>query len=297
MSARAAPRILALDFDGVLCDGRPEYYESSCRAYGHFWSPSTLRGRALERPFRELRPVVKSGWEMPLLVRALVTGAGRRTMLRAWPTVREKLLASFDVARDDVVGRLRDALDAVRRDWIWAGADEWLAAHRPYVPLDVLGRVVGEPERTFVVTTKEGELARRILAHWGISVAGVAGKEAGEHKCDNLRELMTAHGTTSVWFVEDRVETLECVVECSRRDPRLADVRLFLAAWGYTTSVARATARRHPRIRLLTLAAFRHGVAAWDGGPRHGPRFMQRRGLRPPRTPPALTLGSAPAKP
>jgi hypothetical protein len=206
--------------------------------------------------------VIKSGWEMPLLVRALVTGAGRR-VLRAWPTVRDELLRSFEVPRDEFVGRLRNALDGVRRDWIWASADDWLAAHRPYVGLETLRRVIGGPEQTFVVTTKEGEFARRILAHWGVTVAGVAGKEAGEHKCDNLRELMTAHGTTSLWFVEDRIETLECVVECSRRDPRLADVQLFLAAWGYTTRAARAAARRHPRIRLLTLPAFRSGVSRW----------------------------------
>ena len=258
----SAPDILALDFDGVLCDGRREYFESSCRAYAHFWPPSTLRGRTLERAFWTLRPVIKSGWEMPLLVRAIVVGAGRR-VLRGWPTVRDELLETFDVPRDEFVGRLRDALDTVRRDWIWARGAEWLAAHRPYVPLDIVKSVVAEPGSTFVVTTKEGEFARRILARWGVTVAGVAGKEAGEHKCENLRELMTTHGTTSLWFVEDRIETLECVVACSDRDPRLADVRLFLASWGYPTGAARTAARRHARIRLLTLAAFRRGIASW----------------------------------
>ena len=260
----AAPEILALDFDGVLCDGMREYYESSCRAYGHFWSPSTLRGRALQQQFRDVRPVVMSGWEMPLLLRALVTRVRRGALLRTWPTVRDELLNTFDVPRPDVVARLRDALDGVRRDWIWARADEWLAAHRPYVALETLAHVLAGSSRTFVVTTKEGAFARRILARWNISVTGVAGKEAGEHKCENLRELMTTCGTTDVGFVEDRLETLQCVVNCSERDPRLADVRLFLAAWGYTTGAARAAARRHPRIRLLTLAAFRRGVTAWE---------------------------------
>ena len=202
---------------------------------------------------------------MPLLVRALVVGAGRR-VLRAWPTVRDDLLQSVAAPRDEFIGRLRDALDAVRRDWIWARADEWLTAHQPYVAIPTLRRVLEAPERTFVVTTKEGEFARRILAHWGVTVAGVAGKEAGEHKCENLRELMTTHDTTSLWFVEDRIETLECVVECSRRDPRLASVQLFLASWGYTTREARAAARRHRRICLLTLPTFRRGVSAWPVG-------------------------------
>jgi len=45
--------------------------------------------------------------------------------------------------------------------------------------------------------------------------------------------------------------------------PDLADVRLFLAAWGYNTAAARATAAADPRIGLLTLGQFRCGLAAW----------------------------------
>jgi hypothetical protein len=45
--------------------------------------------------------------------------------------------------------------------------------------------------------------------------------------------------------------------------PDLDDVRLFLAAWGYNSEAARATADADPRIRLLTLEQFRRSTATW----------------------------------
>ena len=197
---------------------------------------------------------------MPLLVRALVTGAADPGVLAAWPSIREAVVRTIALPRPDAVAIVRAALDAVRRDWIRVAADSWLAAHRPYVPLPALRRLVARPKRTVIVTTKEGEFARRILDAWRVGVAAVHGKERGEHKCDALRELAV---DGAVWFVEDRLETLECVAACTRAVPELARVRLYLAAWGYNLASARAVARRPPRIRLLTRAAFTRRLAAW----------------------------------
>ncbi len=256
---------LALDFDGVLCDGRPEYFEASCRAYGHVWSPLTLARRGLRAAFLRLRPVIMSGWEMPVLLRAIVTGVREPAMLADWPSVRDGLIATLPLPREAAIGLMRTALDDVRRDWIRVAPDAWIEAHRPYLTLATLRRVLSRTPRASVVTTKEGEFARRILEHWRVKVADVAGKERGEHKCDNLVEMLGAGpaGDGALAFVEDRLETLECVVRCTGREPRLGSVRLYLASWGYTTPAARATARRHPRIRLLPLTAFARGPAAW----------------------------------
>jgi len=258
--------VLALDFDGVLCDGRPEYFESSCRAYGHVWSPLTLaRRRGLRSSFYRLRPVIKSGWEMPVLLRAIVNGVSARRMLGGWTDVRDGIVGEIAAPRDETVGIVRRALDDVRRDWIRVAPAAWVAENRPYVPLATLRRVVAEPPRTVVVTTKEGEFTKKILDAWQVRMADIAGKERGEHKCDNLLELLAAlpDPNGEVWFVEDRIETLEDVVACTAREPRLARVRLFLASWGYTTAEARAKARRHARIRLLDLKTFARGVSAW----------------------------------
>src|SRR5262249_40009266 len=62
------------------------------------------------------------------------------------------------------------------------------------------------------VTTKEGEFARLILDAWGVRLADIEGKEAGVHKCDNLRALIAAHVAAhgrrpTLWFVDDRLAT------------------------------------------------------------------------------------------
>src|SRR3989442_14599889 len=73
------PRILALDFDGVVCDGRPEYFETAWQAYVAAWPPPALtqqRPAAIAARFSALRPLIESGWEMPLMVHALLSRVG-----------------------------------------------------------------------------------------------------------------------------------------------------------------------------------------------------------------------------
>jgi hypothetical protein len=97
-----------------------------------------------------------------------------------------------------------------------------------------------------------------------VHLADIQGKEAGTHKCDNLRALIAqytaTHGRRPVlWFVEDRLETLQHVTTHADLD----DIGLFLATWGYNTPTVRASVQDHGRIRLLGLEQFRGGLATW----------------------------------
>jgi len=259
-----APDVLALDFDGVLCDGMREYFEASRRTHLRVW-PKEPPPRADVFPaFRALRPVILSGWEMPLLLRAIARGCSEAAILRSWDAVRDELVRSEALPGVDLVRVLQRALDAVRREWIAADRDDWLSHNVPYCGLDELRRVVGEPEHALVVTTKEGEFARLVLDAWNVRLAGIQGKEAGTHKCENLRALIadfeTARGRRpTLWFVEDRLETLQHVTT----HPDLADVQLFLATWGYNTEEARTAARKSGRVHLLELDRFRQAPSTW----------------------------------
>ncbi|MFS8826233.1 haloacid dehalogenase, partial [Synechococcus sp. R6-6] len=62
-----SPRILVLDFDGVLCDGRAEYFASSCRVCAQVWGLAPAQLEPLRPAFDRLRPLIETGWEMPLL--------------------------------------------------------------------------------------------------------------------------------------------------------------------------------------------------------------------------------------
>src|SRR2546428_673103 len=88
-----------------------EYFESAWRAYRR------LRPRAPPRPpaglfarFARLRPLVESGWEMPVLIHALRAGASRASLLRDWrpdawladlAAPREAVGAAPDRGRDE----------------------------------------------------------------------------------------------------------------------------------------------------------------------------------------------------
>jgi hypothetical protein len=258
------PNILALDFDGVLCDGMQEYFEASRRSYMRVWPDETVPGEDLFHVFRTLRPVIMTGWEMPLLLRAIVQGRPQSAILRNWEAVCKDLVNSGRLHGDALVSLLQRTLDEVRREWIAADRHDWLERNTPYCTLEEVRRLVAEPERAVLVTTKEGEFARQILDHWGVRLADIHGKEAGIHKCENLRALIAdytaAHGwRPRLWFVEDRLDTLQHVT--THAD--LADVALFLAAWGYNTPETRASARSNGRIRLLELDQFRGGLTTW----------------------------------
>jgi hypothetical protein len=258
------PNILALDFDGVLCDGMREYFETSRRTYMEVWPGEEPPSPDLFPTFQALRPVIMAGWEMPLLLRAIVKGYSEAAILQRWEAIRDDLVSSGLRHGTALISALTHTLDEVRRAWIAADPHGWLEQHVPYCPLDEVRRLVDEPERTVLVTTKEGEFAHRILDHWGVQLADIQGKEAGTHKCDNLRALivdyMAVHAQRPrLWFVEDRLETLQHVT--THAD--LADIGLFLAAWGYNIPQMRSSAQGNGRIRLLRLDQFRRGLAAW----------------------------------
>jgi hypothetical protein len=258
------PNILALDFDGVLCDGMQEYFETSRRTYMHIWPTETVPGEDLYTAFRALRPVIMTGWEMPLLLRAIVQGCPQATLLQGWEAIRDELVNVGPLRGPELVSALAHTLDEVRRTWIADDPRDWLERNVPYCSLEEVRRLVKEPERAVLVTTKEGEFARQILDHWGVYLADIQGKEAGTHKCENLRALIAdyrvAHALRPrLWFVEDRLETLQHVTT----HDDLADVGLFLASWGYNTPETRKSVQGDGRIRLLELEQFRHGLAAW----------------------------------
>ena len=260
----ALPNIVALDFDGVLCDGMREYFETSRRAYVKTWPDEVAPGEELFPSFERLRPVITSGWEMPLLLRAIAEARPEAAIVRDWEAIRDELVASGGLQGGALVRALGATLDQVRRQWIAADPVGWLDRNVPYCRLEELRRLMAEPERAVLVTTKEGEFARLVLDRWQVPLADVQGKETGTHKCDNLRALIAAytaaHGRRPlVWFVEDRIETLRHVAG----HPDLGDVGLFLAAWGYNTPQTRAAVRGDGRIRLLELDRFGRGLAAW----------------------------------
>jgi phosphoglycolate phosphatase-like HAD superfamily hydrolase len=264
------PAIVALDFDGVVCDGRPEYFEAAWQAYVAAWPRplTTTRPAAIAERFAALRPLIESGWEMPLMVHALLAGVEPPALesRRGWLQAAPALMKGAGVSAE-ALGR---ALNQVRDDWFARDKADWLAHHRfyPGVPARLVS-MLQEPTHVVIVTTKTERFARALLvgADPRLSAIAVIGREPGQPvpKPVILRRLADGRslGTDAagLWFVEDMLETLEMTA----RRADLVGVRLFLCDWGYNTDSDRAHATAGGRITLLSLARFAAPLGSWGG--------------------------------
>jgi phosphoglycolate phosphatase-like HAD superfamily hydrolase len=255
------PTILALDFDGVICDGLIEYFQTAWRTYCQIWSPaSQIPPDDLATNFYRLRPVIETGWEMPVLIRALLLGISEEKILQEWATIAQNLLEEAGLVAADIGRRL----DQIRDEWIATDLANWLSLHRFYPGVvERLQSLVISPVQLVIVTTKEGRFVRQLLQQQGIQMPneGIIGKSK-RPKHQIIRELITVIDETppSLWFVEDRLKTLQLV----QQQLDLDAVKLYLADWGYNTAPERESARYDPQIHLLSLSQFAQDFPAWS---------------------------------
>lgn len=253
------PDLLALDFDGVLCDGLLEYFAIACLTHQQLWHFSEPIPGELEDAFYQLRPVIETGWEMPVLIQALIEGRSPDEITHHWRAIAEDI-----VQRDRLVpAQLSQALDANRDQWIREDLEGWLDLHR-FFPgvIDRLQNILASPETELVIiTTKEERFVRQLLALAGVSHEAIAifGKATRQPKATTLKQWIGQKST--IWFVEDMLPTLHKVVQ----EPALNSVQLFLADWGYNTPADRAVAATSDRIQVLSLDRFTQPFPAWLG--------------------------------
>jgi phosphoglycolate phosphatase-like HAD superfamily hydrolase len=255
------PTILASDFDGVICDGMVEYFEVAWRTYCQIWTPDNqIPSDDLASRFYSLRPVIETGWEMPILIKALVEKLSEETILKDWVNITQRILAEHNLKSAEVAYKL----DKLRDDWIENDLEDWMSLHRFYPGVaDRVRSIIANGVQLYIVTTKEGRFAHKLLQKEGINLPRevIFGKEAKRPKYEILRELKQKVGNSQVnmWFIEDRLNTLHTV----KQHHDLEDVKLFLADWGYNTPSERLTAHNDTRIHLLSLAQYVQDFSQW----------------------------------
>ncbi len=256
-----SPTILALDFDGVICDGLMEYFEVAWRTYCQIWSPANeTPPDDLALRFYRLRPVIETGWEMPVLIKALVDEIAEEKILQEWSNITPQILLQDKLQAKEIGAKL----DNLRDEWITTNLNEWLSLHRFYPGVvEKLKVTIASEIKLFIVTTKEGRFVKQLLQREGINLPQTAifGKEVKRPKYEILRELIKVAEVqpVSLWFVEDRLKTLHLV----QQQPDLKDVKLFLADWGYNTQPERKAAQDDPQIQLLSLSQFTRNFSNW----------------------------------
>jgi phosphoglycolate phosphatase-like HAD superfamily hydrolase len=256
------PDLLALDFDGVLCDSVHEAFRSGWEVCRELGMAKTEKPPAdLAAAFVRIRPVLEFGWEFPALVCALLDGVPEEALRQSFQaTWRPRTLERHGLTREELMRRF----DAVRDRAISADLDAWLADQGLYPGVaDRLRTALQDGVLAFVITTKEGRFAHRLLAVHGVDFPAdqVWGKEQARPKPELLRTLIARYKLepAGVWFVEDRLETLRAV----ERERELDQVSLFFATWGYTLPAEIAEAKADRRIAPLTLPQFCRDFAAW----------------------------------
>lgn len=258
------PDILALDFDGVVCDGLIEYFQTAWQAYCQVWQPGDRTPPAgLAEQFYRLRPVVETGWEMPVVLRSLLQGTSEEAILANWGAIAQTQIQTDQKQPEELAA----AVDGVRDQWIAADLEDWLGQHRFYPGvIERLQQILEHSADVRIVTTKEGRFVKQLLHQAGVELeeAQIFGKEVKQPKHQTLRSLLqqsfeqTGESAT-LWFVEDRLKTLKSVA--TQED--LQTVQLFLADWGYNTVGDRQIAQDDNRIHLISLKTFAQEFPNW----------------------------------
>jgi hypothetical protein len=266
-----ASTVLALDFDGVVCDSEPESSISGWKHAVALWpevfDDETQYARVLEG-LKRTRPVVETGFENTLLARCILEKThSADAIVNDWGALMPELMERWQLDRAEMVR----GYGAIRDDWMAADLDGWLAPNLIYPGVGEAVRLAESSRHAdvFVVTTKQARFASAIMSQkanleipperlFSQTVSGVP-------KTEVLLALQAdaAPGARLV-FVEDKMSTLEKV--CARDG--LETWELFLVDWGYNTEEERARARANPRIRVVDLETFAEtlGEAAKGGG-------------------------------
>ncbi|ARV59376.1 haloacid dehalogenase [Nostocales cyanobacterium HT-58-2] len=257
----SSPKILALDFDGVICDGLIEYFEVAWRTYCLVWSSQQeTPSNNLASTFYRLRPVIETGWEMPVLVKALVEGIAEEKILQEWSKIAQQILLEANLKATEIGTKL----DKIRDEWIARDLEGWLSLHKFYPGVvEKIDATINSTIKLYIITTKEGRFTQQLLKQGGVDLPRevIFGKEVKRPKYEILRELIQATNISpdSLWFVEDRLKTLQLV----QQQPDLEEVKLFLADWGYNTATEKVTAQNDPRIQLVSLSQFAQDFSQW----------------------------------
>ena len=239
-------RLMALDFDGVICNGLREYFQTSWRVYSQLWDvPHRVPSGKLAETFYRLRPVVETGWEMPLVLHALESGLSEADILRDWSNLATGLLQKSNMDAKSIGAMV----DRTRDQWIVEDFADWLS-YQTFYPGMI--EFLKSCDRVVIISTKEGRFIRALLQPCGIELQDdqLYGKERQQPKHEILRALKPDY--SHITFIEDRFKTLQTVA----KQPDLDDIDLLLADWGYNLESEREAARKSDRIQLVSLTEF-----------------------------------------
>jgi len=245
-------RVIAFDFDGVLCDSSREVFVVAVDTLAVQEPGSNLLGdlKALRDDalaggdgFRGHELYVRFSDLLPLGNRAEDFGIALRSIEQSRTIDSQPAYDSFyaevpESWRELFHRRFYESRNRLRE----ADVERWLGLHRPYPELvEALEQRRGTI-RPAVATAKDAQSVHLLLAELGLAEIFdprlILDKETGVEKTVHLRELQQRTGTPfdHITFIDDKLNHLETVAGLG--------VRGVLAGWGFNTEREHDAARR-----------------------------------------------------
>lgn len=249
------PRLLALDFDGVIADSAPEAFVVALRTWSALRPDAPLAGAPAWRgetcaPARdtvERDPLYRAFLAiMPLGNRAEDYGVALEAIARRAALPDQDAYDRFRAGCDaEALRRFHREFYRARTALAAADAAGWHGLVRPYPGVCGLLRRHAAHTVLAIATAKDRRSVGLLLEAWGardlFDEGRILDKETGEHKTCHLEHLHRELGVpwAEMAFVDDKVKHLDAVAALG--------VRCALAAWGYNgpREVAHARAAGH----------------------------------------------------
>lgn len=237
--------IHAFDFDGVICDSAVETALTGWKAANQLWNDMPAETpQAMIEHFRQIRPIIETGYEAILAMRLLYLGESCAAIYRDYNEKTQQLLQQIQTSTDELKKRFGETRD----HWIANDLASWIAMNPLFPGVAKKLQRLGQTDTWYVITTKQERFVKQILRANAIELdeERIYGLDRNLSKAEVLKGLLQEHPTQTLQFIEDRLPTLLNV----QKHSDLADVELLFALWGYNTDQDKLEAKQQGFITL-----------------------------------------------
>jgi len=240
-----------LDFDGVICDSRPECMVTSYNAYQRFQNKNfqlNFSKQVVPTHFQDLffeqRYLVRTGPEFKILWDYLL-----RNYLQD-----EKYYQSYNHVHNnqdsnEIVHYGKLFYD-VRSIWMQKDYQKWMTYNKLYNKIIPALKQTLNKNSLYIVSSKDKKSIELICSYYQVKLPQsiIYSKEFGE-KSDLIKKIQNIHPNFSLVFIDDNISNIINVMHSG------LDVKLYLATWGYNSTECQNEAVRN-QINLLDLDHF-----------------------------------------
>jgi len=224
--------IYALDFDGVICDSAIETGVSAWKSAVKLWDDisSPLPTPELLEKFRQVRPIMGTGYESILIIRLLHDGETVEAIMDDYHAKTQKVIEDSGLNIDS----LKKLFGETRDSWIEDDLDGWIDMNPLFSGVAEKLQYLSKQSVWYIVTTKQERFVKHILNANQVELSGdrIFGLDRNMTKEAVLVDLVKKHAQERIYFVEDMLTSLLKVLN----NDKLESVKLFLALWGYNTA-------------------------------------------------------------